>query len=360
MPRSRLPRMKQERRTLNPTNSHPSNSTIPELKELIKLELLLDKLKIQFYFCFGGILFTILGYLIISSNSQCCELPFQESSCVVKSVMPLTNHSTLAEEVDEFIASARAITFNLHDAVEIPSLTDRQKTLEITDYELWQLIEQHSANLAAFGVIKREDERMEELEEANARQKKVKRQIPIFYMATLICFLVQLGLYAAFFKSQYYTGHCPLYDNIERRRGQTLRSGEKYLAKSFSDYHTFADKLQLTLDLHLEELNKTIQSPNLELREIGWKYEYYAIEAAFRHHHSELKQYLGILPFLTEIFGAQGFSGTGNPNSGSKKLHGYLWNGQRRLDSRTLDWTKKAELDKAGLKYAGLDKERWI
>ncbi|KAI1709489.1 hypothetical protein DdX_11276 [Ditylenchus destructor] len=344
--------MNHGRQALNPPNSYPTVFTIPALEQL---EILLQKLKIQFYFCFGGILFTILGYLAIWSMSRCCELPFQESSCTARNIVPLpsTNYSTLGEEVDEFIATARAIAFNLHDAIDLPSLTDRQQTFEIIDYDLWQLIQQHSANLAAFGDIKREDERLEELEVAvtsgyiipvefsligaivfilmamllndkskspklskvdskkklsaeesdNSRNvclKKLKRQIPMFYMATLICFLVQMGFYVAFFKSQSSAGHCPLYICIETKRAQILRVGqEKYLPKSFSDYHDFADKLQLTLDLHLEELNRTIQSTNLEVREIGWKYEYYAIEAAFRHHHSELKQYLVTYGFGT-------------------------------------------------------------
>ncbi|KAI1716843.1 hypothetical protein Ddc_10216 [Ditylenchus destructor] len=325
--------------SIGSTGSHYSEISPP----LKNLELLLEKLKIQFYFCFFGIVFTILFYLAMMS--RCCELPFQKSSCIAGNTLPplLTNHSTLAEEVNEFITSARAITFNLHDAIEIPSLADRQKTFQLTDYDLWELIQQHSANLAAFGAIKREDERREELEEAvsdgysilyflaaasiplnivmaaaliaktrkselshldrskdlsaeesdnfqNARQKKVKRQIPIFYMATLICFMVQMGLYAAFLESQYYTGHCLVYEGIEIKRKQASRRGETYLPKSFSDYPSFADKLQSTLDLHLEELNKTMQSPILEVRELGWNYEYNAIEAAFRHH-LELKQY---------------------------------------------------------------------
>ncbi|KAI1716842.1 hypothetical protein Ddc_10215 [Ditylenchus destructor] len=330
--------------SIGSTGSHYSEIPASPLKNL---ELLLDKLKIQFYCCFFGVLLTILGYLAIWSMSRCCELPFRESSCTARNIVHLpplhTNHSTLAKEVNAFIAASWSKIPDLYDAIEIPSLADRQKTFQIIDYDLWELIQQHSANLAAFGAIKREDERRKELEFAvsggyaililfgfivlcfyamiaaflngmsssskwshfdeteklsaeesdnfrNSRMKKVKRQIPIFYIATLICFMVQLGLYAAFFKSQYYTGHCPLYHNIEDQRTVASRKGQTYLAKSFTDYHTFADKLQSTLDLHFAELNKTMQSPILEIRQLGWKYEYNSIEAAFKHH-LELKQY---------------------------------------------------------------------
>ncbi|KAI1691360.1 hypothetical protein Ddc_24293 [Ditylenchus destructor] len=224
----------------------------------------------------------------------------------------------------------------------MPSLTDRQKALEDTKNDLWELIRQHTANLDTFGDIKKEDERMEELEEAvgdgylififismvgslyfviaekldtdmetsldmshsnrleelsaeesdnfqNASLKKLKRRIPMFYLAIFICFLVELSLYLVVLAGQGYAGSCPMYLIIEGKRRQGTRSGEKYLAKSFTDYYVFAHELHSTLDLYLEELNNTIHSPILEVRELGWKYEYNAIEAAFRHH-IELKQ----------------------------------------------------------------------
>ncbi|KAI1709490.1 hypothetical protein DdX_11277 [Ditylenchus destructor] len=300
--------------SIGSTGSHYSEIPASPFEHL---ELLLEKVKIQFNICFAGVLFTILGYLAIWSMSRCCELPFQESSCTARNIVPLpsTNYSTLGEEVDKFVSASWSKIPDLYDVIDMPSLADRQRTFGIIDYDLWELIQDHSANLAAFGAIKREDERREELEEAvgdgyailllfgfivllfyaviaaclngksgspkwshfdgleklsaeesdnfrNARQKKIKRQIPMFYMATWTCFMVQLGLYAGFFKSQYYTGHCPIFYDIE----------------------------QSTLDLHLVELNKTMQSPNLEVRQLGWKYEYNAIEAAFRHH-TQLKQY---------------------------------------------------------------------
>ncbi|KAI1716839.1 hypothetical protein Ddc_10212 [Ditylenchus destructor] len=316
--------------------------------ELKQLELLFEKLKIQFYFCFVGILLTILVYLAIWSNSRCCELPFKENSCVGRGVFPLpwTNHSTLAKEVDEFLSDSRAKISNLHSSAELSLITDRQIMLEVTKNKLWQLIERHSGNLAAFGVIKREDERMEELEVAitdgyincillpmlgllyigvfgmcigvfddarrksnspflyrtkevsaeesdnskNARIKKLKRRIPIFYLATWFCIIVELGLIAVYLSGQYHARSCPIFSFIEDRRKLASRSGEEYLPKSFTNYHTFADELQSTLDIHLEELNKIMQSPNLETRQLGWKYEHNAIEAAFRRH-NELKQY---------------------------------------------------------------------
>ncbi|KAI1716831.1 hypothetical protein Ddc_10204 [Ditylenchus destructor] len=325
------------------------SSTDSEFNEYVaqplrELELILLKLKTQLKFCFIGILLTILLYLFIWSISACCALPFQESSCAVKSILPLmtTNYSTLAGEVDGFVVSAQAKVSTLHDAIEMPSLTDRLLTLQITDYDLWELIQEHSANLAAFGAIKREDERMEELEEAvsdgysilklfaffgtvylwviclavyerkiskraylanlkelsdedgenlqNARLKKLKRQIPIFYLATLICILVQFGLYVTFIAGQYYAGSCPIYALIEDTRKYKLKRGETYLPKSFTKYTTFADELQATLDVHFQKLNKSIQSPVLEVRQLGWDYEEDAIDRAFIHHMG-LKQY---------------------------------------------------------------------
>lgn len=64
------------------------------------------------------------------------------------------------------LASAQAKISNLENVIEMPSQADRQKTLDFTKDELWELIQEHSANLAAFGAIKREDERMEELKQA--------------------------------------------------------------------------------------------------------------------------------------------------------------------------------------------------
>ncbi|KAI1716835.1 hypothetical protein Ddc_10208 [Ditylenchus destructor] len=225
----------------------------------------------------------------------------------------------------------------------MPILTDRQKTLEASIKELEKLNEQHSENLAAFGAIKREDERREEFLDAvdngytvfaifaffgafyigmmdgrlldlklklrrirvadlnrvaelpakesgnsqTASIKKMKRQIPILYLTTLTCVIVHFSLIASFLAGQYYTGSCPIYGLPSVKREKTLGTGE---LSSFSDYHTFAGKLQSTLDSHLQELNKTMQSPNLDAREIGWKYESIAIEAVFQNH-TNLKQH---------------------------------------------------------------------
>ncbi|KAI1716832.1 hypothetical protein Ddc_10205 [Ditylenchus destructor] len=334
--------MNQERQTLNPRILNSSVSTIPALK---KLEILLQKLKIQFYFCFVGILLTILGYLAVWSVTECCEFPFQESRCAIKSSLPsmTTNHSTLVEEVDGFFTAIQAKVSILENAVEIPSPTDRQKTFDVTQEDIRELIQQHSVNLAAFGAIKREDERMEELEEAvsdgypifilftfisacyifaicvsiedetdtpsqscfprlpglsveerensqNSRLKKLKRQIPILYLATILCIIIGFGLYAAFLVGQYYVGSCPVYGFLEHHRRYEMEKGRQYLVKSFTDYPTFADELKSFLNAHLATLNKSIKFPTLENRQLGWIYDKHAIDAALKHH-LELKQY---------------------------------------------------------------------
>ncbi|KAI1709491.1 hypothetical protein DdX_11278 [Ditylenchus destructor] len=329
-----------ETKSIDSTDSNYSDAinyivSGPPLKQL---ELLFKKLEIQFCLCLVGILVTISFYSALWFTSPCCQLPFRENSCAARSVLPPTNHSTLAEEVDEFLAALRAKTSNLHKAVEIPLLNDRQKALQNTKEDFLQLIQDHSANLAIFGSVEREDDRMEKLEmdvangygafmvfimfysfhfaiiatlmgrnaqlfnyssnalkelsdegsdnSRNAHLKKLKRRIPILYLATLLCVLVEFGLFASFLAGQYYTGSCPIPGG---KTEKALKAEEKCLTTDFTDYHIFADKLYPTLDLHLEELNKSIQSPILEVRDLGWKYEINAIEAVFRYH-SELKQ----------------------------------------------------------------------
>ncbi|KAI1716840.1 hypothetical protein Ddc_10213 [Ditylenchus destructor] len=310
---------------------------------LKQLERLLKKLKIQFFFCFFGILLTIWVYTTVRSKNPCCELPFRNNSCAARSVIPPTTHSTLADEVDGFLAALRAKTSNLQKAVEMPLFNDRQKTFENTKEDFLQLIQRHSANLAAFRAIEKEDQRIEKMGLAvansyatfslfimfgsfnfaimaimmdgsimmdklftcsspamkelsaegsdnlrNARLNKLKTRIPIFYLATLLCVMVEFGLCASFLAGQYYTGSCPI---PAGKTEKNLKAEEKCLTTLFADFHTFADKLQSTLDEHLAELSKSMQSPILEVRELGWKYEHNAIEAAFRSH-SELKQQL--------------------------------------------------------------------
>ncbi|KAI1695902.1 hypothetical protein Ddc_20868 [Ditylenchus destructor] len=312
--------------------------------------LLLQKLKVQFLFCFCGILLTIGIYSIIRSKSDCCEFPFRKSTCLSGNNLPpmLTNHSTLEEEVDEFLDVLQDKLSSLRGVIDMPSLTDRRKTLEAAKIDFRQLIQDHSANLAAFGAVKTEDERREELEIAiidgygiinlfvilgavymhfiaatlnrsaiwrsdglrklpaeedvqNNRLKKLKRQVPIFYVAVLICIIVQLSLFAIFLAGQYRAGSCPIYYFLESRRAtaeQELKLGREIMPsselrvflKSFTNYPAFAHRLQTTLDRHITKLSKSMQSPILEVRLQGWKYENRAIDMAILHH-SRLKEY---------------------------------------------------------------------
>ncbi|KAI1716834.1 hypothetical protein Ddc_10207 [Ditylenchus destructor] len=260
----------------------------------------------------------------------------------MKSSLPVihSNYSTLAEEVDGFLTALQAKITKIENAVERPSPTDRQKTFKVTKVEIRRLIKDHSANLAAFSAIKKEDERMEELEIAvghgysifviftifgslytiliftsiveetvslrqsrlqglsaeerensqNSYLKKLKRQIPIFYLATLLCIIIGFGLYAAFLTAQYHVGSCPVYSFVEVHRRREMEKGRKYLVKSFTDYPTFADELKSSLDAHLATLNKSMKFPTLEMRQLGWIYDKHAIDAALKHH-LELKQY---------------------------------------------------------------------
>ncbi|KAI1695903.1 hypothetical protein Ddc_20869 [Ditylenchus destructor] len=340
----RLPRETQERKISESSGSTEFNEHVAQ--PLRELELILLKLKTQLKFCLVGIFVTILGYLFIRSQSECCEFPFQESSCAIKNSLPpmMTNCSTLAGEVEGFLDILQTKISNLKNAVKMPSLADRQKTFEVTKVEIRRLINEHSANLAAFGAIKREDKRRKEFEEVvsdgyfvlipfafyrgiylwmligaihgtriskrsylaklkdlpdeegenlqNARLKKLKRRIPIFYLATLTCVLMELGFYAAFLAGQYYVGSCPVYIFLRKTGRSEMKSRNRYIhfVKSFADYPAFAEELQPMLDVLLTKLNKSMQSPILEVRQLGWDYEEGAIDRAFIHH-IRLKKY---------------------------------------------------------------------
>ncbi|KAI1716830.1 hypothetical protein Ddc_10203 [Ditylenchus destructor] len=131
--------------------------------------------------------------------------------------------------------------------------------------------------------------------------KKLKRQVPIFYVAVLICIIVQLSLFVIFLAGQYHAGSCPIYYFLESRRRtaeQELKLGRELMPsselrvvlKSFTNYPAFAYRLQTTLDRHITKLYKSMQSPILEVRLQGWKYENRAIDMAILHH-SRLKEY---------------------------------------------------------------------
>ncbi|KAI1716837.1 hypothetical protein Ddc_10210 [Ditylenchus destructor] len=117
--------------------------------------------------------------------------------------------------------------------------------------------------------------------------KKLKRRIPVFYLATLTCVIVQCNLVASFLAGQYYSGSCPLND-FNFLGVKWGKASEKRDHISLTDYQSYADKLQLALDLHLKELYKSMQSPYLEVRENYWKYKHKEIDAAFQNH-SNLK-----------------------------------------------------------------------
>ncbi|KAI1716836.1 hypothetical protein Ddc_10209 [Ditylenchus destructor] len=185
---SRSPREKLERKNSEYKSVDSSDATLP----LEKLELLLKKLKIQFYFCFFGIILTIFIYSALRFKSPCCELPFKESSCMSRNVLPPTNHSTLAEEVDGFLAASRKKIANLRDIIKMPLITDRQKTLEASKNELWHLIQQHSSNLAAFGVIKREEERRKQFAEAMGNGYTVFALFAVFGAFYIVIMAAQL------------------------------------------------------------------------------------------------------------------------------------------------------------------------
>ncbi|KAI1709493.1 hypothetical protein DdX_11280 [Ditylenchus destructor] len=241
----------------------------------LQLQLHLQQLKLQFYFCFIGIVLTVIAFASVD-RSECCALPFEKSACGPRNVSAhfVTNHSTLVGEVDEFEAAIDGwflfVPFVFFGAMY-------NGVIGIALRSTTRPTQRHMAVLRNSSEEERENLQ-------NSRIRKLKRRIPIFYLATLICILIEFGLYATFMAGQYYAGSCATYIFIQQTRVDKLRKRQTYLPKSFTNYTTFTDELQSTLDGHIKNLNTTMQYSELESRQLSWHYEYEAIKPALTHY----------------------------------------------------------------------------
>ncbi|KAI1716822.1 hypothetical protein Ddc_10195 [Ditylenchus destructor] len=137
-----------------------------------KMDLLALKLGSQQKICAVGVILSVALYFFIWSwqmqFGKCWALPFRDSPCKRARDLPLilTNQSTLAEAVDEFTLALRAQFAKFRDGIEIFHYADRQALSNATKNEIRQLFSHHSADLIAFGAVKREDARIREMLEA--------------------------------------------------------------------------------------------------------------------------------------------------------------------------------------------------
>ncbi|KAI1696595.1 hypothetical protein Ddc_20282 [Ditylenchus destructor] len=143
-----------------------ANKSADIRERLQKMELLARKLKVQLTMCALAIILTTILYLTIWYNSDCWALPFQKSVCKQTRDLPLmtTDRNTLADAVDEFLLALQTQIVKFHDVIKLPLIADRQTMSNVTKNEIGQLLYQHSADLVGFSAVKREDERLQELE----------------------------------------------------------------------------------------------------------------------------------------------------------------------------------------------------
>ncbi|KAI1716826.1 hypothetical protein Ddc_10199 [Ditylenchus destructor] len=310
-------------------------------KRLQKMELLEKELNIQRNICAFGVIFTVAVYFLIWYNTECWALPFQESPCKRIRDLPLfvTNQSTLAEAVDEFTLSLRAQIAKFQDGIQISHLAERQALSNVTKYEIRQLFSNYSADLIAFGALKREDASVRELVEAqsngylsillflfintacmaimmrylyddnkypaarynemrsakenenseNVRLKRLKKQIPLQYIATFVWIAAGVTLFFTFSIGHYYSGSSPALGHACNTSNIKNGSQEREFCP-FIHYRNFLTKLEAILNRHFGKLDSFMASPILEVRQTVWLYESDVIDAAIENH-QELKQF---------------------------------------------------------------------
>ncbi|KAI1692511.1 hypothetical protein DdX_21217 [Ditylenchus destructor] len=307
-------------------------------ERLQKLENLAEKMLFQLRSCFAGCLFFVAAYFLIWYFSQCWALPFQESPCKQPRDLPLfkTNQSTLAEAVDEFTLLLQAQIAKLRDTPILFNVAQRQALSDVTKNDIAHLFSQYSADLVAFGALKREDARLLGLERAmsdgyllvafvlfvsmmcmgtfageirninheavneemssaevnenlqNARLKQLKRRIPILYRATFTCVAIGVTLYSMLFAGHYYGGTCPNFMYKECHTDTPPGSNDTERCP-FVNYGTFSNNLVMILNRQIGKLDSFMASP-LEVRQTVWLYESDVIDAAIEAH-QDLKQY---------------------------------------------------------------------
>ncbi|KAI1709224.1 hypothetical protein Ddc_13936 [Ditylenchus destructor] len=291
-------------------------------KRLQKMELLACNLMVQLILCVFAVIFTVTVYFLKYQSSKCWALPFQESPCKRSRALPsiATNQSTLSDAVDEFVLALQTEISAFYSVVEVPFTLLRQSLFTFTKTKIGQLLNQHSADLVAFGALKREDERLEELELAieegyfqifnfqyaliifllcfvaipivllnsfkpiekhkqkkssaeesenseNIRLKKLKRRIPFLYIGTFVCIAVELALFFMLVAGVYH-GNSPVFRGYKNFKCNATDSCDVLrqceVKVSFSDYLSFSTELESNLDKRIAELGTSMGSPNLE------------------------------------------------------------------------------------------------
>ncbi|KAI1705984.1 hypothetical protein Ddc_15494 [Ditylenchus destructor] len=318
-------------------NSNGSKKSSGVMKRLQKMELLARKLKVQLVMCTFVVIFTIAAYFLLWYSSECWALPFQESPCKKPRALPSipTNHSTLAEVVDEFTTTLRPLIIKFNDTIEMPQLEERQSLSNATKNEIGQLFSQYSSNLVAFGALKREDVRLQDVERAidigsaniiiclllhlvfmmilnqaiayckhpktvnnllavegaqnlqNARLQQLKRCVPLLYIATFISIAAEVILLIIFMYAQFYGGNSPVFVN-ECKYNESGDIAQK--GCPFTNYLSSATKLKTNLNERFTKFDTSMESPNLDVRRLTFEWQSEAIATAIDHH-LDLKQY---------------------------------------------------------------------
>ncbi|KAI1706006.1 hypothetical protein DdX_13233 [Ditylenchus destructor] len=301
-------------------------------KRLQKTEVLARKLKVQLITWASLVIFTIAVYFLLWYSSECWALPFQESPCKKPRALPsiLTNHCTLAGLVDEFTCELRSLMLKFNDTIEMPQFDEQKALSNAIKNEIEQLFSLYSSNLVAFGTLRREELRLQYVERGikigyavvvffpafyyffivilycavrnykhpetdskilaeeqqdsqKARLKQLKRRVPLLYIAKFMCLAAEVTLLCIFTYGNY-RGNSPFFVNV---CNYDVIGGNEC---PFTNYLSFATKLQTNLNERLDKFDTSMGSPNLEVRRLTYEWQSEAITAAIEHH-LDLKQY---------------------------------------------------------------------
>ncbi|KAI1709505.1 hypothetical protein DdX_11293 [Ditylenchus destructor] len=261
---------------LNNSDDLEESSNVKE--RLQKTELLEMKLKIQLYFCAFAVVLIIAVYLLIWYFTECWALPFQESPCKQPRDLPLmaTNRNTLAEAVDDFPYE------NQNWTVTFPGGKDTSSSSVYSFPAVCGFV-------CIRGIEKRRRTPQGCREGGtctNTRLKKLKKRIPLLYIATFICIMAEVALFFVLLAAQYYSGSSPVF---AVKCNSTVHNNCR-ITEAFTDYHSFSTKLNSSLHKSCIGLKNSLSSPILEVRQMAWHYESKGIVTAVEHHLS-VKQY---------------------------------------------------------------------
>ncbi|KAI1706310.1 hypothetical protein Ddc_15353 [Ditylenchus destructor] len=313
--------------------------------QIKKMERLEKKLADQIWYCVvtvAHIAFIVAIYLLLWYFFQCSTLPFQESPCKQTGPLPfmVTNQSTLSDAVDEFTFALRDQIAKFRNAIEMPHLSERRALSNVTLSGIGELFADHSVDMAGFGSIKQEDERLKDVEEAinygyaiiyfvffpmivasvvlfmsgntveicknpepssekmltgvqtdgniqRTRLKHLKRRTSLLYITIFGCIAAEVTLLIMLTVSQYYSGNVSV---LYMSECNEKISGKVEKSCPFTDYLSFSTKLQTSLNKHTAKLDDFMAS-SLDARQTAWMYEIDAIDTLIETHIADLKVY---------------------------------------------------------------------